>query len=212
MTDLEIERFKRLYSLRIDLGLTQKEFASDLGIATTNYTSMETGGRGISMTIAAKIHVLHPNVEIEWLMHGKGGRPQFLGHAGLKLKSFRDSLGLSIKEFAESINMHMGQIEIRKRNALWFREDFIQTVENKYPGFRDFVKHSEMGILPGIEINYTNPRNGALPQKNFSTGNERPQDRISEIESQLNWQQSVDITLKQLLEEIKKIRENKKGE
>ena len=61
---------KRLKSLRLELGLTQKEFAKSIDITQSNLASIEVGRSRLTKQIAMKIEERYEHAGAEWILAG----------------------------------------------------------------------------------------------------------------------------------------------
>ena len=65
---------ERLKSIRKDLNLSQETFANKLGVTQGHLSAMERGVRALSYKITSDLAKLIPEINVDWLMHGRGSR------------------------------------------------------------------------------------------------------------------------------------------
>lgn len=63
---------KRIEQLIDTLGITQKEFAQQIGMSAAALSHVTSGRNRPSLELVTKILNKHPNVNSDWLLFGKG--------------------------------------------------------------------------------------------------------------------------------------------
>jgi transcriptional regulator with XRE-family HTH domain len=66
------EQGSRLKKLRKALGKTQVQFAEEVDVTQSLISAIEHGNRAISSGIAQSIMLAYPNINMDWLLTGRG--------------------------------------------------------------------------------------------------------------------------------------------
>lgn len=68
--DIKKERTERMKSVRMLLGMTQKQFAEGLGISREGYQKLERGENNISMDVLEKLKYVY-GISADYLLYGE---------------------------------------------------------------------------------------------------------------------------------------------
>lgn len=122
MSDIKVERGKRLVMIRDHYGLNQRQFAEELGLKQGSYSSIERGKTGLSIGTLDLISQKF-NVDINWLLWGKVGENLADYDRSGRLTLWQHSTGNFVQVNGESVQPLTLSVEdlpekIKQKNIL----------------------------------------------------------------------------------------------
>ena len=136
--------------LREKLGLTQAQFASELGISTMSVSSMETARMKVSTKLAARIREKYDETVISTdpdTVVKRGDRPDRKA-PGDSIRELRDSLGLTREAFAKSLGLNAHTIYEYESGRIAPSKKALSKIKREY-GVR-IVREREKGKVKKV--------------------------------------------------------------
>ena len=131
--------------LREKLGLTQAQFAAELGISTMSVSSMETARMKVSAKLAARIREKYDETVVSTAPDAvvkRGDKPDRKA-PGESIRELRDSLGLSREAFAKSLGLNAHTIYEYETGRIAPSKKALSKIRKEY-GLR-IVREREKG-------------------------------------------------------------------